>query len=103
LAETVFTHGDLPGSRRTNEDVEKQRKNHIAVAQKKSRPIDREINTAVFLLRCFQMGLSTSDLKQLSYGMVFDLMTEAGNDQVEYQELATQEDFDAFKGKKKNG
>jgi len=31
--------------------------------------------------------------------MVFDLLNEADNDHLEYKQLATQEDFDAFKGK----
>lgn len=66
-------------------------------AQKKSRPIDRENNTAVFLLRCAQLGLAVSDLKYLSIGMVLDMMAEAANDQLEYPQLATQADFDAFK------
>lgn len=72
--------------------------NHHA-AQKKSRPIDRENNGTIFLLRCVQLGLSVSDLKELSIGMVLDLMNEADNDHLEYKQLATQADFDAFKGK----
>lgn len=68
-------------------------------AQKKSRPIDRENNSTIFLLRCIQLGLSVSDLKELSVGMVLDLMNEADNDHLEYKQLATQADFDAFKGK----
>lgn len=68
-------------------------------AQKKSRPIDRENNATIFLLRCVQLGLSVSDLKYLSIGMVLDLMNEADNDTLEYKQLATQADFDAFKGK----
>jgi len=32
--------------------------------------------------------------------MVYDMIQEAENDKLEYRELATQEDFDAFKGKK---
>ena len=67
--------------------------------QKKSRPIDRETNTAVFLLRCTQLGLSVSDLKLLTFGMVMDIMNEADNDKLEYEQLATQADFDKFKGK----
>ena len=29
-------------------------------------------------------------------GMVIDMLTEAGNDNEDYRELATQEDFDNF-------
>lgn len=43
--------------------------------------------------------MSVSDLKYLSIGMVLDMMNEADNDKLEYKELATQEDFDKFKGK----
>ena len=57
------------------------------------------MNTALFLLRCVQIGLSVSDLRLLTFGMVLDLMTEADNDNCEYKQLATQADFDAFKGK----
>jgi len=31
--------------------------------------------------------------------MVLDLMNEADNDHLEYKQIATQADFDAFKGK----
>ena len=37
-----------------------------------------------------------ADLDALDMGMVFDAMTEAGNDGEKYQQLATQEDFDRF-------
>ena len=72
---------------------------NVLKTQKKSRPIEREMNTALFLLRCVQIGLSVSDLRLLTFGMVLDLMTEADNDNCEYKQLATQADFDAFKGK----
>jgi len=54
------------------------------------------MTTALFLLRAFQLGLSMADLDCLEYGAVVDMMTEAGNDGCEYQEIATQEDFDRF-------
>lgn len=50
----------------------------------------------VYLLRCFEIGMSVSDLDELDTGMVFDMYLEKGNDSVEYPELATQEDFDRF-------
>lgn len=74
-----------------------RRKQDSLHAQKKRRPIDRENNTSVFLLRCVQIGLSVSDMQKLSIGMVLDMLTEADNDFCEYHQLATQEDFDAFK------
>jgi hypothetical protein len=37
-----------------------------------------------------------ADLDVLDYGMVVDIITESGNDNTEYNQLATQEDFDRF-------
>lgn len=36
------------------------------------------------------------DLDCLTFGFVMDMMTEAGNDDFEYKQVATQEDFDRF-------
>lgn len=60
------------------------------------RPTERQMNTAVYFLRCLQIGLHMSDLEQLTVGFVFDVLTEAGNDSAKYRELATQRDFDRF-------
>lgn len=55
------------------------------------------MNTAVYLLRCFQLGMSIADLDEISVGMATDILTEAGNDGYEgYKPLAEQKDFDAF-------
>lgn len=54
------------------------------------------MTTALFLLRAIQAGLTFDDLDSLEYGMVLDVLTEAGNDNCEYRQLATQEDFDRF-------
>ena len=54
------------------------------------------MTTALFVLRAAQMGLCLDDLDGLEYGVVVDMMIEAGNDGCEYQQLATQEDFDRF-------
>ena len=62
--------------------------------QKKRRPVDREINTALFMLRCVQCGISVSDLELLSIGMVNDMFTERMNDDYDYKYQATQEDID---------
>ena len=48
---------------------------------------------ALFLLRAFQMGLTMVDLDRLEYGLILDLMTELGNDDCEYAQLATNEDI----------
>ena len=60
------------------------------------RPSAREYNTAVFLLRCVELGLSDIDMEELSYGMVLDMLTEKTNDDIKYDELAQQSDFDKF-------
>lgn len=57
---------------------------------------DRPISTALYLLRCIQIGLHMSDLECLTMGTVFDLFAESSNDDVEYNEVATQSDFDKF-------
>ena len=44
------------------------------------------------------MGLTLAEMEYLEEGMVMDMITELSNDNAsdEYQELATQADFDAF-------
>lgn len=54
------------------------------------------MNTALFMLRAAQIGISVADLKLLTVGMVLDMYTEALNDGEEYETVATQEDFDRF-------
>ena len=48
------------------------------------------------MLRCVEVGLSMSDLDLLTVGLVLDMWTEKDNDNVDYGQLATQEDFDRF-------
>lgn len=57
---------------------------------------ERPITTGLFLLRCSQVGISMSDLDLLDVGMVYDMLTEQGNDSEEWDILATQSDFDKF-------
>lgn len=57
---------------------------------------ERPYTTALYVLRCIQLGLHIDDLDQLTYGMVVDIMTEQTNDGHKYRQLATQEDFDRF-------
>ena len=54
------------------------------------------MTTALFMLRAAQLGVSVRDLDLLTIGMVTDMAIEAGNDNCEYDELPTQEDFDRF-------
>ena len=63
-------------------------------SKKKDREIDREVKTALFMLRCVQCGISISDLELLSIGMVNDMFVEMKNDEYEYPVVATQEDID---------
>jgi hypothetical protein len=54
------------------------------------------MTTALFLLRAAQLGIPIRDLELLTIGMVTDMMIEASNDECEYDQLPTQEDFDRF-------
>jgi len=54
------------------------------------------MTTPLFLLRCVQIGISIRDLDLLTVGLVNDMFTESGNDDVKYAQVAQQEDFDAF-------
>ena len=54
------------------------------------------MTTPLFLLRCLQIGLSINDLDLVTEGMVIDMATERANDETEWEEIATQEDFDKF-------
>lgn len=44
------------------------------------------------------MGLTLDEMDQLDEGMIFDMLTESGNDNASdsYREVATQADFDKF-------
>lgn len=54
------------------------------------------MTTPLFLLRCIEIGLSIRDLELMTIGLVLDMWTEKGNDNLEYDVLASQEDFDRF-------
>ena len=54
------------------------------------------MTTALFLLRVFQVGMKLDDLDELEAGTVFDIMTEANNDDCKYKQVADQSDFDRF-------
>ena len=54
------------------------------------------MTTPLFLLRCIEIGIPIRDLDLLTIGMVMDIWTEKANDDVKYQQIATQEDFDKF-------
>lgn len=52
------------------------------------------MTTALFLLRCKQLGFSLEEMDELSMGQILDVFTESGNDNYKYSRVATQEDFD---------
>ena len=54
------------------------------------------MTTALFLLRCVQVGLTMSDLDDLTIGLVDDMFTESLNDDFNDPILANQDDFDKF-------
>ena len=54
------------------------------------------MSVALFLLRCTEVGLSMSDLDELTVGMVYDLFVEKSYDSYDWKEIASQEDFDRF-------
>lgn len=56
----------------------------------------RKMTTALFLLRCVEIGISISELDLLTIGMVLDICTEKSNDTVKYSKVAGQVEFDKF-------
>ncbi len=57
------------------------------------------MTTALFLLRCLEIGISIRDLDLLTIGIVLDIWTEKGNDangKYETIEVAGQSEFDKF-------
>lgn len=54
------------------------------------------MTTPLFLLRCVEVGISIQDLDLLTIGIVLDMWTEKANDDMRYEQVAQQEDFDKF-------
>ena len=57
------------------------------------------MTTALFLLRCVEVGISIVDLDYLTIGLVLDVWTEKGNDYYWAESpvyVAQQTDFDRF-------
>ena len=54
------------------------------------------MTTALFMLRCVQLGLSIQDLDLLTIGMVAEMMIESQHDAYPYKQLASQSDMDKF-------
>ena len=66
------------------------------VPSKKVTSTTREMPTALFLLRCTEIGISICELDLLTIGMILDMWTEKANDSVKYDKLASQAEFDRF-------
>ena len=54
------------------------------------------MTTALFMLRCVELGLSIADLDLLTIGSVTDMFLEKSRDSMEWREQATQADMDKF-------
>lgn len=48
------------------------------------------------VLRALQAGLTLADIDYVEYGELTDIIIEQANDHCDYNELATQADFDKF-------
>ena len=60
------------------------------------RATDRDLTTALYILRAVQVGLHVNDLDALDMGDVMDIITESSNDSAEDKQVATQAAFDRF-------
>lgn len=68
----------------------------LPLPKKKERASIRKMNTAIFMLRCKELGLSVDDLENIEYGLVQDMMIEKSNDRYNYPYKAEQKDYDNF-------
>ena len=50
------------------------------------------------MLRCSELHLTDEQLKEMSLGMIYDMLIEKANDQHDYPIKATQEDIKKFFG-----
>lgn len=55
------------------------------------------MTTVLFLLRSVEIGISIRDVDLLIIGKVLDMWNEKANDDVKYQKVAGQSEFDRFK------
>ena len=54
------------------------------------------MTTALFLLRCVELGLNIADLDLLTIGSVNDMFNEKSRDSMEWREEASQADMNKF-------
>ena len=63
---------------------------------KKLRKTERPMTTALFMLRCVELGLNIADLDLLTIGSVNDMFNEKSRDSMEWREEASQADMNKF-------
>ena len=51
------------------------------------------MSTALSALRAVQLGLSNADMDSITMGMFSDMFTERANDDYNYPQIATTEDY----------
>ena len=54
------------------------------------------MTTALFMLRCVELGINIGDLDLLTIGSVNDMFLEKSRDSMEWREEASQADFNRF-------
>ena len=54
------------------------------------------MTTALFMLRCVELGLNIADLDLLTTGSVNDMFNEKSRDSMEWREEASQADMNKF-------
>ena len=52
------------------------------------------MTTALFMLRCVELGINIADLDLLTVGSVNDMFMEKSRDFIEWREQASQSDMD---------
>lgn len=65
-------------------------------AGKKLRKTERPMTTALFMLRCVELGLNIGDLDLLTIGSVNDMFNEKRRDSLEWREEDSQADMNKF-------
>jgi len=54
------------------------------------------MTTALFMLRCVELGINIADLDLMTIGLVNDMFMEKSRDSIEWRQEASQADMDRF-------
>ena len=54
------------------------------------------MTTALFMLRCVELGINIADLDLMTIGLVNDMFLEKSRDSIEWRQEASQADMDRF-------